>query len=535
MVGTAGSALRKGSSNALKNQKDYCIAAMDYLSKAFAYDNSNVRTRQSMWEGLLYREVEGFRKRLEVLDHEPGEYFAVLLQELHAMTATDGRMGQSESDEEELLTHALKELDAGSLEQKQKQEMLSGLYRMKAALKRRRGQLKEAEEALDASVQLGGKGEDDGSIYIDRMKVHRMAGEWELALTEATKARESFEKRDDLDGLLSIVGELGQLNKRLGRFDEALKLTLEGYQMALKRGDIREQAAFKADESQLLLGNGDIEGAEAAARASGKLSRSIMDGVSDLKVHGILVRCSLEKGDVAAAERDATVGLHRAIELKNTLEQGSFLTDLGTVASARGQYERAVNQFHSAASAFVKAGHLEVVPSICVNMQSSALDSEDWTLITKASFETIVMCIGIPEHMRAVLVVRLIEMLKKAVHIGPAQKVHDGVYGIFAFTLALLMSEKTVVTDSLRLLHGALELMAFWVGGHAEQAAAGAAALDRATREMLDFTEFVSQVPPRIPTSMKIFLKLKGLIRSIFQPFLRAWRATYARLKGSVE
>jgi hypothetical protein len=516
-VGTASASLDT-MRNAEKGQKGYCLAAALYLLKLLMEDSrdTNFSMFKAGWEAVLYSEVLFFLKRLETISHEPGEYLPLRLRQLQAMVYTHGSIGQAEDDEEQLFQEALRDAEQGSLDQATRAGLISELYRLRSSLKAARGHVIAAAEALRLSEShLGSDSESEAGRHLDAMRLHRSLGNWHEAQAEALKAKELLEKGGDREILLAIIGELGQIAKRLSQIDDAIRYTHEGYSLAVELGSTREQAAFKSDEAQLSLGQGNVDQAERAARLSGELSRSIRDQRSDLSAHGLLTRCMMKKGDLVGAEAYAQAGIERARALEERFEEASFAVDLGDVAALRKEHEAALDHYVKASSLSIEAGHHEALPSICKNMLDVVIESADWSLITRCVFQIVVYGVGLSDPTQTRILGQILLRLKDIIAIGKAHEIHDGVYEVYAFSAAVVLAKKNDVSDMVKLFQQALLMMLYWIEGARDEAGRTAAVLDRSTAGVFGFSDITRNPPPVIPRYRRLLRKLSARWRSV--------------------
>jgi tetratricopeptide (TPR) repeat protein len=516
-VGTASASLDTARS-AEKGQKAYCLAAVLYLLKLLMEDSRD--TTSSMfkagWEALLYSEVLFFVKRLETISHEPGEYLPLRIRQLQAMVYTHGSIGQTEDDEEQLFQEALRDAEQGSLDQAMRTGVISELYRLRSSLKAARGHVTAAAEALRQSEShVGSDSEPEAGRHLDAMRLHRSLGNWHEAQAEALKAKELLEKHGNREILLATIGELGQIAKRLSQMDDAIRYTREGYSLAVELGSTRERAAFKADEAQLSLGQGNIDQAEKGARISGELSRSIRDQRSDLRAHGLLTQCMIKKGDLAGAEAYAEAGIERARALEERFEEAGFGVDLADVAALRKRYETALDQYAEAASLCIEAGHLETVPSICKKMLDVVIESADWSLITRCVSQIVVYGVGLSDPTQTRILGQILLRLKDIIKIGKAHEIHDGLYKVYAFSAAVVLAKKSDVSDMVKLFQQALLMMLYWVEGAREEAERTSALLDQSTAGVFRFSDMTRNPPPVIPRFRRLLRKLSARWRSV--------------------
>ncbi len=177
-------------------------------------------------------------------------------------------------------------------------------------------------------------------------------GQTLMAAGLAEQARELYEKLDDRRSLARILNNLGGLNWLLGRGDVAFELLRDAFAMATELGSTTDAAQAIASLSNVLLGDGQPDQAEVAARHAIEL----LDGREDyLEEIGnatlVLARALFEQERHAEAES-------AVLDAEERFTRASATSAVSAALLVRGDIRRTLGEVDEAADLYRKAADL---------------------------------------------------------------------------------------------------------------------------------------------------------------------------------
>ncbi|MGW2485818.1 hypothetical protein ACWCV9_01180 [Streptomyces sp. NPDC001606] len=366
---------------------------------------------------LLHREMTALRRTVEHTPHgRTPAYLDVLLDDL-ALTVGDDSAGEDAVQRLVASVDALlPRLDLPAAEADRRWAVrftLTGLRH------ERRDELAAALAAFRRSVDYGEACPSRSHLLLRMAQLQMRRGHWEEARGLAQEAYDLFQREDDQTGLLQVSGLLGQLSKRLRRYDEAMRHAREGYARAVELADREQQGAFKLDEATLHQLAGDHDAAIAAATTALELARIIHHDQAELAAVGRLCVCHREKGDLATAEEYATVGLAQAERLGVPREAASFHWDVAEVLRLRGRPAEALVHYRAAVDGLVRIGAWELAAPILAGLAALAEQQQDADALWSAAVWGAILCSAADPQQWSSVLPLVIDAVTRALELGP--------------------------------------------------------------------------------------------------------------------
>lgn len=232
------------------------------------------------------------------------------------------------------------------------------------------GMVYEGKDRFDQAVECHREAlalyETDGKHGFETACVMRQiglcrlrSGAFDQSRTAFERALELFEKQDDFINKSRVLNGLSLVAQARGDLDGALDAAEKSVAAALESKDGLEIAA-----NRLLLGGLMIE----KDPAGGEIEKLLTDALAFFKTAGkkaenanaaaALGLMHLRRGDWARAESFFRDSLHIEEMLHRSLGQASDYSNLGLIASKRGQSQKAAEYWQKAALLFEKSGDL---------------------------------------------------------------------------------------------------------------------------------------------------------------------------------
>jgi tetratricopeptide (TPR) repeat protein len=171
-----------------------------------------------------------------------------------------------------------------------------------------------------------------------------------MASCLAEQAKDLYVKLGDRRSLARILNNLGGLNWLLGRQEMSFELLREAYDLAMESESPSDAAQAISSLAQVLLGDGQPEPAETAARHAIELLDGRDDYVEELgNAHLVLARALFEQGRFADAEAAVLAAEERFTRVSATSAIAAALVVRGDVRRRLGEVDEAADLFRRAA------------------------------------------------------------------------------------------------------------------------------------------------------------------------------------------
>jgi tetratricopeptide (TPR) repeat protein len=383
-----------------------------------------------------------------------------------------------------------------SSEAENAEQRLAAAYASFSRILQKRGDVQAAVFNIRKSIEHRGeeRTEELARDYAVLARLLMAVADVEGAQTAAITARSLYHKLGDEAAVLALDGQLGQNLKRMGRIDEALEYARHGFATALGLRDYSRQAAFKADEAQLLLASNRPDAALQACHEALKLARGNQDQVGELKLRGILGHCYLLQGNLSLAEEQARAGLKQAEELHQPGEIAAFCLDLGQITLRQNSFVDAGSWFMRGLDPAEAGGNLELFGFLYQSLMENAASLNDWSALTK----TVLVHMGTLDRIapanRRHFTGLFLRSLSAAVSWSDREETKKN-FGTLAAIAAVIAKEIGEVSDEFRLSYLAIELYLHWINGESEMAAKLAAMLDQMSQKEFDFQSLIKTRP----------------------------------------
>ncbi|MEU4769302.1 tetratricopeptide repeat protein [Actinosynnema sp. NPDC023794] len=461
------------------------LAACDLLLTAAA-DVPPEQTR------LVRRETADLRKLVDGTDHEEtAEYVDVLLGELSLVIRYEALTDADAADAHSLVARIDSLTERVTQSEQEKRIRLARRHAHTGHLHERRAELTAALDHFQRAVALA----PDGALNQQLRAAQLLAGQGELeeAMRIGTLVRTSYAERHDMEGLLQANGFLGQLARKLGRYDEALRYAEEGYRHATVLHSVEQQAKFKMDEYAIHAATGDHALALAATQTSLALMRQTRDAEGELAAYGNLGSCYLALGDAETARSHAEAGLRQARRLGLRDEEATFLMNLGTIVTVLGDLQAGLEHQKAATTLLAEQGAWARLTDALPQLARTAAEVGDADTLWSITARTTTMCGTVGELLRAKLVPVMVWSLRHAVEVGTLPTTERGLSASLQALQTAHPGNRDTASDHVQLIGDILVLTAHWVGGlNTTVCVANATELDRMTGGALDLVALFS-------------------------------------------
>ena len=205
------------------------------------------------------------------------------------------------------------------------------------------GHYETADAVAKVSIVISERGGQKGN---EARQVRIQAAIDENRLDDAFVLAEAFlkiveEKDDDFE--MATLGRLCQILKRMpARRTDSLKFAQRGFDLAVSKKNLREEATFALDLAQIHLMSGEADKALLAAQRALAASRRASSALGELAAYGTMGQCYLILKDAANARVHAELGLARARNLHEPQRATAFLADLARTEEMDGNGQAAL-------------------------------------------------------------------------------------------------------------------------------------------------------------------------------------------------
>ena len=411
----------------------------------------------------LRREINNLRRLVEGTPHERTlSYVDALLSELRLITSQEP---PSENDIEaayslaERIDEALQRLDVPA---DQVSRRAAARFELTAGLSERLGFWREALSDFQRGLSYGDACPNRSGLLIQMATISMRQGDHDEALRQAHSAHDEAKEKQNKRGIVAALGLLGQLSKRLGRLDEAMDYTKQGYTQAIEIDDRYEQGTFKLDESFLHEMNGNFDAAIAAAAKALQLFRLSSNDRAELSAVGRLGACYREKGDLDAAERYAKEGLAQAEKLGIPVEVAAFHGDVGAILTLKDRHAEALPHYREAIGIFSQAGAWELCIGTVADLARSGSRLGDTETLWHAAIWGSQICEIVEKDKWSALLPVIIGSVKEAIEAGAPHVSESGISGLASVTMSEKPDEQPM---QMRLLGAITFLLSRWISG----------------------------------------------------------------------
>lgn len=365
---------------------------------------------------LLHQEIARLRRTVEGTPHgETVSCLDVLLDEL-ALTVGDDTAG------EEAVHQLVARIDGLLGRLNLPAETADRRWATRFELTGTRHEQRDAPSAALAdfrrSVAYGEACENRPNLLLRMAQLQMRQGRWEEAGRLAEEAHDCYIRDDDKSGLLRTAGFLGQLNKRLHRYDESMHHAQTGYARAVELDNRTQQAVFKLDEAILHQIAGDPDSAITAATKALELARINHDDRVELAAVGRLCTSHRERGDLDTAERYASIGLTQAERLGVPRETASFHWDIAENLKLRGRDAEALGHYANAVSVLIRIGAWEISVPMLASLADCATRLQDAEALWSVAVWGSTLCAEVEQHLWSDVLPVVVDAFKNAIEVG---------------------------------------------------------------------------------------------------------------------
>lgn len=477
----------------LDHRRDHAVTGAETALAACAILDDAAGRKPSKLSRVLHREMTALRRTVEGTPQErTPAYVDVLLTELRMLTWHESHPAGGWATEDELIARIEGSLNRLDLPPEEAKPRWADRFHATGMLHNQRHEWTVALADFGRSAGYGEFCRNRASVLHHMATIHMQLGDWEQAQSLAHASHDLCKEQRDRDGTMRAMGLLGQLSKRLERYDEAMTYAEEGHALAVKLQDRGEQSAFKLDQSTLHLLQGETDAAIAAATRALELSRLDHDQRKELTALGRLGSCHRIKGDLAAAERYAVQGLAQARRIGDSYEVVCFTSDIAELLTLREQYTEALDYYRESATLAVKIGAWSIGVNVLAGLVGCASRQRDGEALWSAAMLGSHICIrSADERLRSALLPIAIHALKEAARTAPAAVIERRVLEIDE---VLPPDDGPELPSDVGFLVVVLWLVGNWLRGNPNAADLRAMArdVDRMSGE-LGFAELVDQ------------------------------------------
>ena len=215
------------------------------------------------------------------------------------------------------------------------------------------GDLESARSHLDRSLQMFRSLSDlvgQARCCSSLSHVLERLGRTDEALEVSNRALALSQQLGDstVEGVSYVA--IGSLRNRLGDFAQADQAFAQSLLLAEQSGDARSFAKRHLNAGISHLASRRIDRAVESLFASIEMGQQLGDGNVESESREMLAIALAIKGDLAAAEQHAEVGLQLARKYKNRVREGRLLVELAKIRAASGEPARATDLLLEAAT-----------------------------------------------------------------------------------------------------------------------------------------------------------------------------------------
>lgn len=410
-----------------ERRKQYVLEATECLLDALLVHGPRlVEDQDTPLVRYAYSELGAFFERPELKAADPRLLYRLRVKQLLVLASNFLQSGVSKeyaaavASECFRLHEAWRDLDPAAPDERGR------IFDARAQIRRQSGDISGAIEDLEASAKAPPtKGHDDLIARLNIANLLKIAGYWNEAMGTAVTAKREADQRNHREARMRLAGLLGQLERRQGLLAAALAHADEGFTLSVELQNRMEQAEFSLDRARIHLALGEPDAAIIAANEASEIARPIMDVQHVLNSQGLLSGAYTQKKEWGLARQAAEQGLMMAVSRNDIHEQAAFVFNLGAVSEGEGNLPQAIETYRRSMILAARSGHTEDLRSYA-QIANLALQTGNWPQISTVLEEQLVAHANLPFELRKWLLVRLIEMLRRAVFIGSRQDVLSG-------------------------------------------------------------------------------------------------------------
>jgi tetratricopeptide (TPR) repeat protein len=228
-----------------------------------------------------------------------------------------------------------------------------------ASIAHRRGQLVEAERQFqDAAVVAERAGERRliGMIQQNLGVLASIRGDWDAALASYRLSLAAFDAFEDEEAASWVLNNVGKLHGDRGELPLAEMAFSRAIAIARRRSDLLVECVVQQNRAELLLVQGNVDGARKACTRS--LDLAIMRGDHLRHAEGLKLRAKLEREEKEFDRAIATLEEARSLAdpTEDALLAAELLCEIGEVWRMRGERAVAGAVWSEALAAFTRLG-----------------------------------------------------------------------------------------------------------------------------------------------------------------------------------
>lgn len=218
---------------------------------------------------------------------------------------------------------------------------------------------KETERLYAEASKLAQKAGDSrllGMIEQNRGVLASRHGEFAEAVTFLTNSLEAFEKACDPEAISWVLNNLGMLHIKIRSFGGAREYLERGLAIAINRGDVAVENIIKLNLTEVWLGLGALETADACCAEA--LEHALKRGDHLTAAGALKIRAAIERQRGALDKSIATLRLaiYEAKGAEDWLLHAEMLRELGEISRAAGNSGAARSAWREAIGSFQVIG-----------------------------------------------------------------------------------------------------------------------------------------------------------------------------------
>jgi tetratricopeptide (TPR) repeat protein len=448
---------------------------------------------------LFHEQLKQFLERLEKLTRDDyGPLFFGRFSELIVLAADSPVLDTTAEYDQQVIELCRSYLAKLNLPADERTEFETGVSQAEARINYRLGKILDAIKILETTADDISESSPDHGNLPALIEMLKSSGQFEKAIEVGLKAKAFYQKTNDQEGHITVVGQLCQIYKRTGELEQALELARSGFTLAAEIDQKYRQPIFKLDECNILQVLRRFDEAIEAAQVASRLFRIHHDDAGDLRCYGALGQCYLEKGDLKASRKWLMDGYQYAKQAKDVVEQANFAGDLGTLEAVAGNQEESSKYYLEALRLFLDIGHYEGIPIVVTRMIRPCLQHRNYELFSVVLSTQILIVATVPPIVASSVVPVILRGIMRMIDLAGQEEsrlVSVALRVAWEFGSTILESSKAAPSDHLRFLLDTVAMFGLWLDGQSERAVNLARTLDQVSRGVFGLEKLVSASP----------------------------------------
>ena len=268
------------------------------------------------------------------------------------------------------------------------------------------------ETILDLTRRQGDMGRETTTLF-ELASARLEMGAWSSAREIASKGLDACRLIGHKAGEMAFHGLLGQLQRRLENYEQALDHMLCGLELAQECCALEREVVFYADLANLSLVTGNSHTAAAQADAGLRRACELDNGEMRLAFIGIKAQSLRMRGETEAAQLLLEEGI-RLAELEGSKDRASlFRHDLALLAQDLGNKEQAEELFRKVSDEFARTGKNESLYRAQQNL-TRLLSSDGWSEEAAHSLaKELITASQLDKHVFQKAILRMVSILEQ--------------------------------------------------------------------------------------------------------------------------